>query len=114
MGARGVLLCKSIAGFRCLCNKQTERESRPSKDDQTHISEKSHRRGVAGFYTGAIRALEAMRDDGRPQQWAALVISGEEISTAERADWLDFVWLSHQKEQQRRVFEWIRGRSQLS
>ena len=61
-----------------------------------------------------MHELEMIRDYGRAHQWVALVIDGEEIIPAGRADWLDFVWLSHQKEQQRRVFEYIKGRSPLS
>ncbi len=60
-----------------------------------------------------MHELERIRDYGRAYQWAALVIDGEEIIPAGRADWLDFVWLSHQKEQQRRVYEYIKGRSPL-
>jgi hypothetical protein len=63
---------------------------------------------------GGMHELELIRDYGRAQEWAALVIDGEEIIPAGRAHWLDFVWLSHQQEQQRRVYEWIRERSQLS
>ncbi len=60
-----------------------------------------------------MHELERIRDYGRAHQWVALVIDGEEIILAGRADWLDFVWLSHQKEQQRRVYEYIKGRSPL-
>ena len=60
-----------------------------------------------------MHELEMIRDYGRAHQWVALVIDGEEIIPAGRADWLDFVWLSHQKEQQHRVFEYIKGRSPL-
>ena len=60
-----------------------------------------------------MHELELIRDYGRAQEWAALVIGGEEIIPAGRAAWLDFVWLSHKKDQQRRVFEFIRGRSQF-
>jgi hypothetical protein len=67
-----------------------------------------------GAETVDMHELEMIRDYGRAHQWTALVIDGEEIIPAGRADWLDFVWLSHQKEQQRRVFEYIKGRSPLS
>jgi len=61
-----------------------------------------------------MHELEVIRDYERAQEWAALVIGREEIVPAGRAHWLDFVWLSHKLEQQRHVYEWIRGRSQLS
>jgi hypothetical protein len=61
-----------------------------------------------------MHELELMRDYGRAHEWAALVIGREEIIPAGRAHWLAFVWLSHKPEQQRRVFEYIKGRSQLS
>ena len=41
--------------------------------------------------------LEVIRDYGRVDEWPALVLDGEEIIPAGRADWLDFVWLSHKK-----------------
>jgi hypothetical protein len=64
--------------------------------------------------TMSMHELELMRDYGRAQEWAALVIDGEEIIAAGRAHWLAFVWLSQQNEQQRRVYEYIRERSQHS
>jgi hypothetical protein len=64
--------------------------------------------------TVGMHELELMRDYGRAQEWAALIIDGEEIIPAGRAHWLDFVWLSHKKDHQRRAYEFIRGRSQLS
>ena len=57
--------------------------------------------------------LEAIKNSGQVYAWAALVIDGEEIIPAGRSNWLYFVWLSHKKEQQRRVFEYIRSRSQF-
>ena len=53
-----------------------------------------------------------IRDYGRAHGWPAIVIKGEEIIPAGRADWLEFVWLSHKKDQQRRVYEFIGGQSQ--
>jgi len=55
--------------------------------------------------------LEAIKDYGQASAWAALVIDGEEIISAGRSNWLQFVWLSQQHDQQRRVYEYIRGRS---
>ena len=45
---------------------------------------------------------------GQAAAWAALVMDGEEIIPAGRSNWLQFVWLSHNKEQQRRVYEFIK------
>jgi len=42
------------------------------------------------------------------------MIDGEVIVPARSPNWLRFVWLSQRSDQQRRVYEWIRGRSQLS
>ncbi len=42
----------------------------------------------------------------------ALVIDGEEIIPVGRSNWLHFIWLSQQKDQQRRVYEYMRDRSQ--
>ena len=55
--------------------------------------------------------LEAIKDYGQATAWAALVIEGEEIIPAGRSSWLQFVWLSHNKEQQRRVYAFIAGGS---
>jgi hypothetical protein len=63
------------------------------------------------LYTGTLQELEVMRDYGQAHEWAALVIDGEEMVPAGRPNWLRFVWLSQQKDQQRRVYERIRGRS---
>ncbi len=60
-----------------------------------------------------MQELERPRDYGRRHGWPALVIDGEAIIPAGRATWLEFVWLSHQHEQQRRVYEWLRRQSQL-
>jgi hypothetical protein len=56
--------------------------------------------------------LEVIRDYGRADEWPALVLDGEEIIPAGRADWLGFVWLSHKKDQKHRVYEFIRGQGQ--
>ena len=56
--------------------------------------------------------LEAIKDYGQAHAWAALVIDGEEIIPAGRFNWLHFVWLSQQQDQQRHVYEYIRDRSQ--
>ena len=37
--------------------------------------------------------LEAIKDYGQADEWAALVIDGEEIIPVERSNWLHFVWL---------------------
>ena len=56
--------------------------------------------------------LEAIKDYGQAYAWAALVIDREEIISAGRSNWLHFVWLSQQQDQQRRVYEYIWDRSQ--
>jgi hypothetical protein len=81
----------------------------PAEMKRTHVTVEA----VAAESVG-MHELEVIRDYGRAQEWAALVIGREEIIPAGRAHWLDFVWLSHKPEQQHRVYEWIRGRSQLS
>ena len=60
-----------------------------------------------------LAMLEAIKEYGQASAWAALVIDGEELIPAGRSNWLHFVWLSQQKDQQRRVYEHIRGRSQI-
>ena len=92
-------------------NKQRQRretaQAVPLETNRTHdISE------VLVAEPVGMHELEMIRDYGRAHEWAALVIGREEIIPAGRADWLDFVWLSHKKDQQRRVFEYIKGRSQ--
>jgi hypothetical protein len=59
----------------------------------------------------AIAMLDAIKDYVQAHEWLALVIDEEEIIPAGRSNWLYFVWLSQQKDQQRRVYEYIRGRS---
>jgi hypothetical protein len=56
----------------------------------------------------STQELEMIRDYGRAHEWPTLVLNGEAIIPAGRADWLDFVWLSHQQEQQRRVYEFVK------
>jgi len=58
-----------------------------------------------------LALLEAIKEYGQAAAWAALRIDGEEIIPAGRSNWLQFVWLSHNKEQQRRVYEFIKGDS---
>jgi hypothetical protein len=41
---------------------------------------------------------ETIRDYDRAHEWPAMVIDGEEIIPAGRADWLEFVWLSQEKQ----------------
>jgi len=60
----------------------------------------------------SIAMLEAIKDYGRAYEWADLVIDGEEIISAGRSNWLQFVWLSQQQGQQRHVYEYMRDRSQ--
>ncbi len=55
----------------------------------------------------SMHELEVIRDYGRAREWPTLVIDGEEIIPAGRADWLDFVWLSHNKNLQCRVYEYV-------
>src|SRR6266446_9157520 len=52
--------------------------------------------------------LERIKEYGQTHAWAALVIDGEEIIPAGRSNWLHFVWLSQQQDQQRRVYEYMR------
>ena len=56
--------------------------------------------------------LEGIRDYGQAHEWVALVIDAEEIIPAGRFNWLHFVWLSHRQDQQRHVYEFLRGQSQ--
>ncbi len=88
---------------------QDAAQTMPAKMNRPHVTVEAGAAESVGMHE-----LELMRDYGRAQEWAALVIDGEEIIPAGRAHWLDFVWLSQQKQQQRRVFEFIKGRSQLS
>ena len=60
----------------------------------------------------ALAMLEAIKDYGQAAAWAALVMDGEEIIPAGRSNWLQFVWLSHNKEQQRHVYAYLRDLSQ--
>jgi len=60
-----------------------------------------------------LAMLEAIKEYSQASAWAALVIDGEEIISAGRSNWLHFVWLAQQQDQQHRVYEHIRGRSQL-
>ena len=60
-----------------------------------------------------LQELEVISDYSQAHAWAALVIDAEEIIPAGRCNWLHFVWLSQQQDQQRRVSEFIRERSQL-
>lgn len=50
-----------------------------------------------------------MRDYGQAQNWASVVLDGQEIIPAGHAARLEFIWLSGQQEQQRRVSRWIRS-----
>jgi hypothetical protein len=59
-----------------------------------------------------IAMLEAIKEYGQAHAWAALVIDGEEIIPVGRSNWLHFVWLSQQQDQQLHVYEYIRDRSQ--
>jgi len=61
----------------------------------------------------ALAMLEAIKDYGQVHAWAALLLDGEELIPAGRSNWLQFVWLSHNKEQQRHVYAHLRDRSQL-
>jgi transcription initiation factor TFIIIB Brf1 subunit/transcription initiation factor TFIIB len=81
----------------------------PAEMNRPHITVEACAAEPVGMH-----ALELMRDYGRAQEWAALVIDGEEIIPPGRAAWLAFVWLSHKKDQQRCVYEYIRERSQHS
>jgi len=60
----------------------------------------------------ALAMLEAIKDYGQAHAWVALVMDGEEIIPAGRSNWLQFVWLSQQQDQQHYVYEYIRDRSQ--
>ena len=61
----------------------------------------------------ALAMLEAIKDYGQACEWAALFIDGEEIIPAGRSNWLQFVWLSQQKDRQRNVYAYLQDRSQL-
>ena len=58
-----------------------------------------------------IQELDVIGDYGQAHAWATLVIDGEEIIPAGRSNWLHFVWLSQQKDQQRHVYAYLRCRS---
>jgi hypothetical protein len=58
-----------------------------------------------------LKELEMIRDYDQAYERVALVIDGEEIIPAGRADWLDFVWLSHKKNLQNRVYEFVRSQN---
>ena len=59
-----------------------------------------------------MQELEVIRDYGRAQDWPALLLDREELIPAGRSNWLQFVWLSQQHDQQRRVYAYLRDRSQ--
>jgi hypothetical protein len=46
-----------------------------------------------------IRELDLIRDYGQAHTWTRLVIDGQEIIPTGRAAWLEFIWLSSDKEQ---------------
>jgi hypothetical protein len=54
-----------------------------------------------------MRRLEAIKQYGERREWAALLIDGVEVIPAGRSAWLRFLWLSGEKEKQRRVYEYI-------
>ncbi len=54
-----------------------------------------------------IEQLETIKRYGEGRQWGALVLDDEEIISAGRPAWLRFVWMSGNKEQQRRVYEYL-------
>ncbi len=56
----------------------------------------------------ALAMLEAIKEYGQASAWAALVLDGEEIISAGRSNWLHFVWLSQQHDQQRCVYKYLR------
>ena len=60
----------------------------------------------------ALAMLEAIKEYGQASAWAALLLDGEELIPAGRSNWLHFVWLSQQQDQQRRVYAYLRDRSQ--
>ena len=60
--------------------------------------------------TEAMQKLAVIKDYGQTHEWVALVIDGEEIVPAGRFEWLDFVWLSQKKDQQRRAYDYIMER----
>ncbi len=77
-------------------NGQGQRQRRESAQTVPAEMNRPHVTVEAGAAESVgMHELELMRDYGRAQEWAALIIDGEEIIPAGRADWLDFVWLSH-------------------
>jgi hypothetical protein len=58
---------------------------------------------------GPLSRTDVLSSHYRAHAWAALVMGGEEIIPAGRSNWLQFVWLSLNKEQQRRIYEFIEG-----
>ncbi len=56
--------------------------------------------------------MTAIKEYGQAHAWAALVIDREEIISAGHSNWVHFVWLSQQQDQQCYVYEYIRDRSQ--
>jgi hypothetical protein len=112
-----------VAGFSSPKNDtpvsqtHTGQESHPRRDSVQAVPIETNRthdtpEAIAAEHM-SMQELEMIRDYGRVYEWPALVLDGEEIIPAGRADWLDFVWLSHKQEQQRRVYDVIRGQSQL-
>jgi len=53
------------------------------------------------------RQLEAIRDWGKAHEWPCLILADEEVIPAGKSAWLEFIWLSRKREQQRRVYEHI-------
>ncbi len=56
--------------------------------------------------------LDEIKAYGQAENWPRLEIEGVEVISAGRAAWLRFVWVSRKRDVQRRVYEYIRSRSQ--
>ncbi len=57
-----------------------------------------------------IERVEAIKQYGERRGWVALLIDGQEMIPPGRLAWLRFLWLSDEKDKQRRVYEYISGR----
>lgn len=101
---------RKAAGFPSPDARATASQTHPDQEQQ-----QGHHSPQAVPSTNpmqAIAMLDTIKDYGQEHAWAALQLDGEEIVPAGRSNWLHFVWLSQQHDQQRHVYEYIRGQSQ--
>ena len=99
-----------VAGFSSPDNDTPASQTHPGQEQ--HQLQDSVQAISSSNPMQVIAMLEAIKDYGQADAWAALFIDGEEIIPAGRSNWLHFVWLSQQQDQQRRVYEYLRNRSQ--